>query len=207
MANKGGNYDKAMSIFSAAKGGNSGGGQRNNTNNSGGNRGNGIGNSGGSNYDKAMSIFSNVKANPAPPQTTGKTPDEVKLSLENKRLDKARNATKEAEKAYNEARIYQKNYGKPGKINETKEALNQARLNERDIQNEIDINRLVRTATGYEDNKSKKSKIDAARAKPLPVKKNKSIWKPGYRYPAAATKRAYAQRTAALRGSLIAIRP
>ena len=57
-----------------------------------------VGNSGGSNYDKAMSIFSNVKANPPPPQTTGKTPDEVKLSLENKRLDKARNATKEAEK-------------------------------------------------------------------------------------------------------------
>ena len=171
MANKGGNYDKAMSIFSAAKGGNSGGGQRNNTNNSGGNRGSGIGNSGGSNYDKAMSIFSNVKANPAPPQTTGKTPDEVKLSLENKRLDKARNATKEAEKAYNEARIYQKNYGKSGKINEAKEALNQARLNERDIQNEIDINRLVRTATGYEDDKSKKSKIDAARATMLPSKK------------------------------------
>lgn len=183
MANKGGNYDKAMSIFSAAKGGNSGGGQRNNTNNSGGNRGSGIGNGGGSNYDKAMSIFSNVKANPAPPQTTGKTPDEVKLSLENKRLDKARNATKEAEKAYNEARIYQKNYGKPGKINETKEALNQARLNERDIQNEIDINRLVRTATGYEDDKSKKSKIDAARAKPLPVKKNKSIWETGIQIP------------------------
>lgn len=171
MANKGGNYDKAMSIFSAAKGGNSGGGQRNNTNNSGGNRGSGIGNSGGSNYDKAMSIFSNVKANPAPPQTTGKTPDEVKLSLENKRLDKARNATKEAEKAYNEGRIYQKNYGKPGKINELKEALNQARLNERDIQNEIDINRLVRTAAGYEDDKSKKTKIDAARAAMLPSKK------------------------------------
>lgn len=183
MANKGGNYDKAMSIFSAAKGGNSGGGQRNNTNNSGGNRGSGIGNSGGSNYDKAMSIFSNVKANPAPPQTTGKTPDEVKLSLENKRLDKARNATKETEKAYNEARIYQKNYGKPGKINETKEALNQARLNEWDIQNEIDINRLVRTAAGYEDDKSKKSKIDAARAKPLPVKKNKSIWETGIQIP------------------------
>jgi hypothetical protein len=183
MANKGGNYDKAMSIFSAAKGGNSGGGQRNNTNNNGGNRGSGIGNSGGSNYDKAMSIFSNVKANPAPPQTTGKTPDEVKLSLENKRLDKARNATKEAEKAYNEGRIYQKNYGKPGKINELKEALNQARLNERDIQNEIDINRLVRTAAGYEDDKSKKSKIDAARAKPLPVKKNKSIWETGIQIP------------------------
>lgn len=100
-----------------------------------------------------------------------------------KRIEEVHALTKNAEKAYNEARIYQKNYGKPGKINETKEALNQARLNERDIQNEIDIGRFVQTAAEYKDDKSKKSKIDAARAKPLPVKKNKSIWETGIQIP------------------------
>ena len=100
-----------------------------------------------------------------------------------KRIEEARALTKEAEKAYNEGRIYQKNYGKPGKINELKEALNQARLNEWDIQNEIDIGRFVQTAAEYKDDKSKKSKIDAARAKPLPVKKNKSIWETGIQIP------------------------
>lgn len=100
-----------------------------------------------------------------------------------KRIEEARALTKNAEKAYNEGRIYQKNYGKPGKINELKETLNQARLNERDIQNEIDIGRFVQTAAEYKDDKSKKSKIDAARAKPLPVKKNKSIRETGIQIP------------------------
>lgn len=88
-----------------------------------------------------------------------------------KRIEEARALTKNAEKAYNEGRIYQKNYGKPGKINELKETLNQARLNERDIQNEIDIGRFVQTAAEYKDDKSKKTKIDTARATMLPSKK------------------------------------
>lgn len=100
-----------------------------------------------------------------------------------KRIEEAQALTKNAEKAYNEGRIYQKNYGKPGKINELKETLNQAQLNERDIQNEVDIGRFVQTAAEYKDDKSKKSKIDTARAKPLPVKKNKSIWETGIQIP------------------------
>ena len=86
-----------------------------------------------------------------------------------KRIEEANAATEKAKKEYDdyiakEGRIYQKNYGAPSdKTNELQNKLNQARLAQRDAENEATITRLAQTSTLYKDNKNKKSKVDIGR--------------------------------------------
>lgn len=86
-----------------------------------------------------------------------------------KRIEEANAATQKAKKEYDdyiakEGRIYQKNYGAPSdKTNELQNKLNQARLAQRDAENEATITRLAQTSTLYKDNKNKKSKVDIGR--------------------------------------------
>lgn len=94
-----------------------------------------------------------------------------------KRIEEANAATQKAKKEYDdyiasEGRIYQKNYGTPSdKANELQNKLNQARLAQRDAENEATITRLAQTSALYKDNKNKKSKVDTARTQTLPAKK------------------------------------
>lgn len=111
-----------------------------------------------------------------PQQTAQSLYDQFKADSA-KRIAEAKAATQQAEKEYNdyldkEGRIYQKNYGTPSdKANELQNKLNQARLAQRDAENEATITRLAQTSTLYKDNKNKKSKVDAARTQTLPAKK------------------------------------
>ena len=90
-----------------------------------------------------------------------------------KRIEEANAATQKAKKEYDdyiakEGRIYQKNYGAPSdKANELQNKLNQARLAQRDAENEATITRLAQTSTLYKDNKNKKSKVDIGRTTEL----------------------------------------
>jgi hypothetical protein len=90
-----------------------------------------------------------------------------------KRIEEANAATQKAKKEYDdyiakEGRIYQKNYGAPSdKANELQNKLNQARLAQRDAENEATITRLAQTSTLYKDNKNKKSKVDISRTTEL----------------------------------------
>nr|DAH46870.1 MAG TPA: hypothetical protein [Caudoviricetes sp.] len=90
-----------------------------------------------------------------------------------KRIEEADAATQKAKKEYDyyiakEGRIYQKNYGAPSdKANELQNKLNQARLAQRDAENEATITRLAQTSTLYKDNKNKKSKVDIGRTTEL----------------------------------------
>lgn len=90
-----------------------------------------------------------------------------------KRIEEANAATQKAKKEYDdyiakEGRIYQKNYGAPSdKTNELQNKLNQARLAQRDAENEATITRLAQTSTLYKDNKNKKSKVDIGRTTEL----------------------------------------
>lgn len=90
-----------------------------------------------------------------------------------KRIEEANAATQKAKKEYDdyiakEGRIYQKNYGAPSdKANELQNKLNQARLAQRNAENEATITRLAQTSTLYKDNKNKKSKVDIGRTTEL----------------------------------------
>ena len=90
-----------------------------------------------------------------------------------KRIEEANAATQKAKKEYDdyiakEGRVYQKNYGAPSdKANELQNKLNQARLAQRDAENEATITRLAQTSTLYKDNKNKKSKVDIGRTTEL----------------------------------------
>ena len=107
-----------------------------------------------------------------PQQTAQSLYDQFKADSA-KRIAETKAATQQAEKEYNdyldkEGRIYQKNYGTPSdKANELQNKLNQARLAQRDAENEATITRLAQTSILYKDNKNKKSKVDIGRTTEL----------------------------------------
>jgi len=169
--NSGNSYEKAMAIFSAAK---------TESKSSATKSGNTISNTNSGreapSYDRAMAIFTATKAN-----DTTQTNRETTSFTSNSKLTKAQTAAQNADQAYkdyissSEARIYQKNYGKPSdKATELKNARDTAKAEADKAERQAKINSFAQMAAELKNNKTVKSIVDTGRAETLSAGSKKS---------------------------------